>query len=134
MSLPVLVDTSVLVNHLRQHVTAEVAEFRDLGRTNEIVIGDLVIYELLRGVRNAREAREIDMELAGFRQVEMVNLRISRLAAAHYRVLRNQGVTVRSAIDCLIAAYCIETGTPLLHSDRDFGHFEREFGLQVVQP
>lgn len=133
MTQPIVVDTSVLVNHLRQHVTREVAELRDRGRAGEVIIGDLVIHELLRGVRDARQAREIEEELNGFAKVDMVNHHIARMAAGQYRELRRRGITVRSAIDCLIAAYCIETATPLLHSDRDFAHFEREFGLQVVQ-
>jgi predicted nucleic acid-binding protein len=47
----------------------------------------------------------------------------------HYVALRKLGLTVRKAIDCLIAAWCIEHGVPLLHADRDFLPFVRHRGL-----
>ena len=40
--------------------------------------------------------------------------------------------TVRKAIDCLIAAWCIEPGVPLLHADRDFLPFARHRGLLLA--
>jgi predicted nucleic acid-binding protein len=54
-------------------------------------------------------------------------------AAQHYRSLRASGVTVRSALDVLIAAYCIEQDYALLHRDRDFDAFEELRGLRRWQ-
>ena len=45
-------------------------------------------------------------------------------AAAHYRSLRAQGVTVRGPIDVLVASFCIERDYALLHCDRDFDDFD----------
>ena len=41
---------------------------------------------------------------------------------------------MRSAIDCLIATYCIREGYSLLHNDRDYDPFERYLGLKVIHP
>ena len=41
-------------------------------------------------------------------------------AAALYGRCREQGVTIRSSIDCLIAQIAIEHDLRLLHNDRDF--------------
>ena len=41
-------------------------------------------------------------------------------AAALYRSCRAQGITVRSIIDCLIAALAIDEDIEILHHDRDF--------------
>ena len=43
-----------------------------------------------------------------------------REAALIYFRCRRAGVTIRSAIDCLIARVAIEHGLMLLHDDRDF--------------
>jgi hypothetical protein len=42
------------------------------------------------------------------------------LAAELYRRARRAGVTIRKTLDCLIAAPCVRTGAPILHSDADF--------------
>jgi predicted nucleic acid-binding protein len=34
---------------------------------------------------------------------------------------RRAGVTIRKTLDRLIAAPCVRTGAPILHSDADFG-------------
>ena len=52
-------------------------------------------------------------------------------AAQHYRSLRVAGITVRSAIDVLIASFCIDRGYALLHRDRDYDAFEQLRGLRA---
>jgi predicted nucleic acid-binding protein len=96
-----------------------------------IVVPDLVLYEVLRGFRHERELRQarvlmqsLDVETAGGADMALE-------AAQHYRSLRGAGVTVRSAIDVLIAAFCIENGYALLHRDRDFNGFEQHRGLRA---
>ena len=51
-------------------------------------------------------------------------------AARNFRSLRARGVTVRKAIDTLIATRCIHDGLPLLFSDRDFEPFVEHLGLR----
>ncbi|HEV2852577.1 MAG TPA: PIN domain-containing protein [Thermoanaerobaculia bacterium] len=41
-------------------------------------------------------------------------------AAQLYRAARRSGITVRSGVDCVIAACAIRHGIPVLHYDRDF--------------
>ena len=53
-------------------------------------------------------------------------------SAANYRRLRRQGVTIRKAIDVMIATFCITNNHALLHRDRDFDPMERWLGLKVV--
>jgi predicted nucleic acid-binding protein len=54
-------------------------------------------------------------------------------AANNYRILRRQGITVRKAIDVIIATGCIEWNLELLHNDRDFVPMEQILGLKVVR-
>ena len=41
-------------------------------------------------------------------------------AAGLYRAARRQGLTVRSSVDCLIAACALRHDMPVLHKDRDY--------------
>jgi len=42
------------------------------------------------------------------------------LEAGLYRAARNRGLTVRSSVDCLIAACALRHDLDVLHRDRDF--------------
>lgn len=55
-------------------------------------------------------------------------------AVKNFRVLRSFGVTVRKIIDTVIATCCIESGLPLLYSDRDFDPFVEHLGLRSALP
>jgi predicted nucleic acid-binding protein len=55
-------------------------------------------------------------------------------AAEIYQQGRRKGITIRSSVDCLIAAIAIENGIPVWHRDRDFGAIARYTGLQVAHP
>jgi hypothetical protein len=98
-----------------------------------ILVLDLVVAEVLKGMRDAWTLRRT---AAFFRQLPFAvvgGLDLAEASAQNYRTLRAKGITVRNTIDCLIATYCIRERHTLLHNDRDFDHFERELGLQVVR-
>jgi predicted nucleic acid-binding protein len=52
-------------------------------------------------------------------------------AAAMYRSARRAGVTVRSGVDCLIAACAVRHGLTVLHHDRDFDQLARVVPLET---
>ena len=52
-------------------------------------------------------------------------------AAEIYRQGRRRGITIRSTIDCLIAAIAIENSIPIWHRDRDFDDIARYTPLEV---
>src|SRR2546425_1265446 len=52
-------------------------------------------------------------------------------AAGLYRAARRAGVTVRSGVDCLIAACALRHKLTVLHIDRDFDAIARVSPLQV---
>lgn len=98
-----------------------------------LVVPDLVLFEVLRGFRHERDYRQARLLMQTL-SVEPVGGAETMLAAAqHYRSLRAQGVTVRSSIDVLVAAFCIENDYALLHRDRDFEAFEELRGLRGWQ-
>jgi len=52
-------------------------------------------------------------------------------AANLFRAARRAGLTVRSGVDCLIAACAIRNGLTVLHRDRDFDVIARVSSLEV---
>jgi predicted nucleic acid-binding protein len=97
----------------------------------EIMVPDLVLYEVLRGFRHERDYLHAEALLTGFTLAATGGEALARQAARHYRHLRAAGITVRSAIDVLLAAFCIQHGHTLLHADRDFDAFEATQGLRA---
>ncbi len=85
-----------------------------------VAITDVVLTEVLQGLRSEREAKTVADHLAAFPVLRLETLDDFTLAAQLYRQARRAGVTIRKTLDCLIAAPCVRNGVPLLHSDRDF--------------
>lgn len=52
-------------------------------------------------------------------------------AALLFRTLRRRGVTVRGAVDCVIAQACLDLHAELLSPDADFVHMARHTSLRL---
>jgi predicted nucleic acid-binding protein len=128
----ILVDSSVWIDHLRGAITDPVAQLQVLMRGQQLLVGDLILCEVLRGVRSEAQARTVETALRQFVVVSLLSPELAVKAAANYRLLRGCGVTVRTTVDLLIGTFCIERGHVLLHSDRDFVPMERFLGLKTV--
>jgi predicted nucleic acid-binding protein len=61
-----------------------------------------------------------------------VPLRLYREAAEIYRQGRRRGITIRSSVDCLIAAIAIDHKVAVWHHDRDFSAIARYTTLETV--
>jgi predicted nucleic acid-binding protein len=127
-----VVDSSVWIDYFNDadHPAVDLLDqLLDHGEVR-LVVPDLVLYEVLRGFRrepDLRDARRL-MESLDIESIGGADLALS--AAQHYRSLRSQGITVRSSIDVLVAAFCIDNDYALLHRDRDFDAFESLRGLR----
>jgi hypothetical protein len=127
----ILVDSSVWIDHLRGSLTESVITLRSLLHGELLLVGDLVLCEVMQGLR-ANEVSRVERALRRLEMVSLCDPELAIEAAANYRFLRSQGITVRSTIDLIIATFCIERGHALLHSDRDFEPMERLLGLRTV--
>ncbi len=128
----ILVDSSVWIDFFRGAPTPQVEKLDSLLGSTRLAVGDLIMAEVLQGVRDDREFNLVRRTLEDFTLVELVGKEIAIQAARNFRILRDLGVTVRKTIDTIIATRCIESGFELLHSDQDFDAFERHLGLKVV--
>jgi len=130
----VIVDTSVLVNYFSGRIDVKTEWLDQQDDLGQIGITELVLTEVLQGIRDEDSFTETLNALRQFTVFDTGNRNLAINAARNYRALRRLGLTVRSTIDCLIATFCIESGHELLHSDRDFDGFEQHLGLQVLHP
>ena len=128
----IVVDSSVWIDYFNGRPTAEADALSRLP-TTQLVIGDLIMTEVLRGVASETDFRGVEKVFAALEFRQIGGHEIAIAAARNHRALRVRGVTPRSTIDTLIATFCIVEDHDLLHCDRDFDPFERHLGLRVAK-
>ena len=130
----IVVDSSVWIDFLQGRDAPHVRRLRAGLGTEEIIVGDLMLCEVLQGLESERSAREVEAMLRRFDIAPMGGASIAVAAARNFRSLRRRGITVRKTIDVLIGTWCIENRRPLLHNDSDFRPMARYLGLVEVSP
>ena len=130
-----VVDSSVWIDFFNDVESATTELLQSLLEHGEVrlVVPDLVLFEVLRGFRWESDYRQARKLLEGLSIESASGHSLALDAAQHYRSLRGLGITVRSAIDVLVASFCIENDYALLHRDRDFHSFETLRGLRGWQ-
>lgn len=88
--------------------------------------------EVLQGGRSPRHTRQLQSLLSRASLVRVESADYAE-AAFLYRLCRANGETIRSSVDCLIAAVAIRTDSPVLHCDRDFHALARHTPLELVE-
>jgi predicted nucleic acid-binding protein len=130
----VIVDTTIWIDYLRGFRNPETQWFdKELAR-QRFGLTDLILCEVLQGIRGEKEFSQVRRELGKFELFATGGEELAVAAALNFRTLRERGRTVRKTIDCLIATFCILHAHSLLHRDRDFAPFEQFLGLSVVHP
>jgi predicted nucleic acid-binding protein len=125
----IVVDSSVWIDFLNGRNAPHVRRLRMVLGTDELLIGDLMLCEVLQGLDSERAAQEVEALLRRFEIVPMAGDAIAVAAARNFRSLRRRGITVGKTIDLLIGTWCIENRRPLLHNDSDFHPMARHLGL-----
>ncbi|HEY0556904.1 MAG TPA: PIN domain-containing protein [Thermoanaerobaculia bacterium] len=123
-----LVDTSVWIEVFRRPSRFDLGSVADL---DEVVTCLPVIQEVLQGFLEEhafRIAREAMFALPILEN--SLSREVFEEAVQLYRAARRAGVTVRSSVDCLIAACAIRHGVTVLHVDRDFTLLARASSLK----
>jgi len=124
-----LVDTSVWIEVFRRGTTFQLESIADL---EEVVTCLPVIQEVLQGFRDERAFQVARESLHALPIVESPLRRVVFDEAIDlYRRSRQAGATVRSSVDCLIAACAVRHGLTVVHRDRDFGSLARVSPLQA---
>jgi predicted nucleic acid-binding protein len=98
----------------------------------DLCLTSLNLTEILQGITRDAVYEETRRHLIEFPIFEPEGLSTYLHAADIYRTCRRRGKTIRSTIDCLIAAIAIEHDLVLLHNDRDFAHIATCAPLAVL--
>lgn len=128
----ILVDTSVWIEVFRAQRALDlegVVEF------DEIVTCLPVIQEVLQGFRDERAYRRSREAMFALPIVESPLAEgVFSDAIALYRSARRNGLTVRSSVDCLIAACALRHDLEVLHRNRDYDALARVSPLRHRAP
>lgn len=128
-----LADTSAIVAYLRATETAaDIVMTRMVEAGDPPMVTEPVMLEVLAGARSRVDLHRVRRFLNTLEIVPVVGLDDNERAADLYRRCRARGVTIRSLIDCLIAAVAIRKGAAVLHEDRDFDALATHTELQTV--
>ena len=116
----ILVDTSVWIDYFRggelpQTQTLTLA----IGRGDDLCVCGIVLTEILQGIYSEKEYHSVKTLLDTLIFLPMPKESFE-LAAQIYRQAKEKGQTIRSTIDCLIAACAISHKVPLLQNDKDY--------------
>ena len=113
-----LVDTSAWIEVFRRPSRFDLEAALGL---DEVVTCLPVVQEVLQGFREERAFQVARQAMLALPCVESpLGQERFEEAAGLYRTARRAGLTVRSGVDCLIAACAIRHGLTVLHRDRDY--------------
>ena len=130
----ILIDASSFIEFLNRTGSRTDLLIERLIRNNDdIALADITLTEILQGIKNDREYRDVKTSLLTFPIFSLKGAESYIAAAELHRKLRKKGLTVRSTIDLLIAQIAHEQKALLLHNDRDFVAIAEVCELKFVE-
>lgn len=128
MSPLILLDTSVWIEVFRRRNPLQLEEVVEF---DQIVTCLPVIQGVLQGFRDEQAYRIARDAMLALPIIEAsLGVSLVEEAVGLYRMARKQGLTVRSSVDCLIAACALRHGLTVLHRDRDYPQLAKVSALQ----
>ena len=103
---------------------------RALEEEDDLAVLPIILTEVLQGFRSDsgfRRARRVLVALPVIEPTIDCHVRAANL----FRSLRRKGVTVRGAVDCIIAQACLDFDAELLSPDADFRRIARHTALRL---
>ena len=101
-----------------------------LEEEEDLAVIPIIITEVLQGFRTDtgfQRARQVLVSLSVVYPTVDCHVRAARL----FRSLRGKGITVRGAVDCIIAQTCLDTTAELLSPDCDFEYIAQHTPLRL---
>jgi predicted nucleic acid-binding protein len=125
----VLVDTSVWIEVFRKPARLRL---EDIVEFDEVVTCLPVVQEVLQGFADERASAVAREAMHALPMVESpMRQSVFDEAVDLYRRARRAGLTIRSGVDCLIAACAVRNDVTVLHHDRDFANLARISPLEA---
>jgi len=130
----ILIDASAFIEFLNRTGSRADTRIEQLIRNNEdIVLADITLTEILQGIKNDREYRDVKASLLTFPILSLKAADSYISAAELHRKCRKKGLTIRSTVDLQVAQIALEQHADLLHNDRDFEAIAQVCNLTFVE-
>ncbi|MBL4868897.1 MAG: PIN domain nuclease [Pseudomonadales bacterium] len=126
----ILADTSVWIDYLNGLITPQTDLLDGALIDGTLAMGDLIFLEILQGIRDDQQYKNVKLKLSLLEQHSMLTPLIIFKYSSNYRTLRKRGITIRKTNDVIIASFCIDQKMDLLYVDRDFKPFCDHLGLR----
>lgn len=128
----ILIDTSVWVEVFRARRPLDLEAMLDF---DDVVTCLPVVQEVLQGFREEHAYRRAREAMFSLPIVESpLGEGVFSEAIDLFRTARRSGLTIRSSVDCLIAASAIRHDLELLHRGRDYAAIAEISALRHSQP
>jgi predicted nucleic acid-binding protein len=128
-----IVDTSVWIEFLRTPDSTASRWVADrIADESQLIVPEVVLMELLIGTTDEKVAADRRRLLQRFVIEPLAPVRDAEDASAIHRRCRRGGNTVRSLIDCQVAAMAMRLDRVVVHRDRDFEVISMHCGLQTL--
>jgi predicted nucleic acid-binding protein len=130
----IIVDTSVWIDFLKGENSSERRMLHELIEDDQdIALTGIILTEILQGIKDEKLLNTTRDYLLEFPIYEPKSAATYINAARIYGECRKKGRTVRSTVDCIIAAVCLENNLPVLHKDRDYDINRECTGLKIAK-
>jgi predicted nucleic acid-binding protein len=129
-----IVDSSAWIEYLRKTGSRAHLQVRAMVRRESPNAGvtEPVIMELLAGARDPENFKRLGRLIDAMPLCQVDPAVDFGEAGALYKYLREKGMTIRSQVDCLIAATAWRRDATIVHADRDFDTIASRYPIQVM--
>ncbi len=132
----IVVDSSAVIDVLRGQDSFAARKLRELEEAGgQLAFPAVVCQEVLQGAADDSDWQLLVTYLSTQDILAPEDPWATHLSAARiFYDCRREGLTIRSASDCLIAQLALEADAPLLHRDADFDHIAQVRPLRIGSP
>lgn len=124
-----LIDTSAWIEVFRRGSRITLDDLTD--DRDRVVTCLPIVQEVLQGFNDERAFQVAHRAMFALPCVDAPLTRtVFESAVDIYRRARRAGLTIRSSVDCLVAACAIRHGLTIVHRDRDYGQLARVIPLE----
>lgn len=129
-----LVDSSAWIEYLRRTGSRADLQVTELVERAAPAAGvtEPVIMELLAGARDSTDFRKLRLLTTAMPLCGIDPVCDYTEGAALYKLLRNEGLTLPSITDCLIAAIARRRDATVVHADADFDRIAARYPVRVM--
>ena len=126
----ILVDTSIWIEFFKKKSQTIIP----IDLIPNLAVCPPVVQEVLQGIKDDATYLRIQRSLLSFRIAgATMDISYYQEAANIYRSARRRGITIRSSVDCLIAAIALRDKFQIWHQHRDFEEISRFTELKLFQ-